>query len=285
MARLSWGEDRGVVYVEFLLAFLPLFLIFLALCQIALLIAGKLVVEHAAFVGARSAIVVLDDDPKYYGGTARGVLSEAAPGKERDEAKAMLSQSLVSFASSSESKKRLQPQQGARMQAIREAALRPLRAFAPRAPAVLRAGAANVAEALATGADDGGAFGRLYVDAAAVVTLHGAAGDRGMAAEPVAHDAPVTVRVTYLQLCGVPVVRGMICRSLQSLLAPTSNVGPFGAENALRRRLSLAALPELLEGAADPSARFMVFEAETTLPNQGALYAYPEEEHASASAQ
>ncbi len=259
MARVSWGDERGVVYVEFLLAFLPLFLIFLALCQIALLIAGKLVVEHAAFTGARSAIVVLDDDPKYYGGTARGVLSESG--------------------------KRLQPQQGARMQAIREATMRPLRAFAPRASAVLRAGAANVAEALATRADDGGAFGRVYVDAAAVVTVHGAAGDQELAAEPIAHDAPVTIRVTYLQLCGVPVVRGMICRSLQSLLAAASKVGPFGVENALRRRLALAALPELLEGAADPSARFMVFEAETTLPNQGALYAYPQEEHASASAQ
>jgi hypothetical protein len=77
VAALSLPRDeQGAVYVEFLLAFLPVFLLFLAICQAAFLVAGKLVVNHAALVGARAAIVVLDDDPQHYDGAERGWLSD-----------------------------------------------------------------------------------------------------------------------------------------------------------------------------------------------------------------
>jgi hypothetical protein len=61
-------DRRGAVYVEFLVAFVPLLLFFLSLVQLALLATGGLMVDHAAVVAARAAIVVLPDDPAFYGG-------------------------------------------------------------------------------------------------------------------------------------------------------------------------------------------------------------------------
>lgn len=57
---------RGAVYVEFLIAFLPIFIFFESLVQLAGLYAAQLVVAHAAETAARAAIVVLPDDPKFY---------------------------------------------------------------------------------------------------------------------------------------------------------------------------------------------------------------------------
>lgn len=63
--RLS-RETLGAVYVEFLVAFLPVFTFFLCLIQLALLFAARLVVEHSATNGARAAAVVFGDDPASY---------------------------------------------------------------------------------------------------------------------------------------------------------------------------------------------------------------------------
>ena len=68
-------DGRGVVMVEFLIAFVPLFVLFLATTQLALIGVAELIVRHAAFAGVRSAVVVLDDDPRYYGGVARCALT------------------------------------------------------------------------------------------------------------------------------------------------------------------------------------------------------------------
>ena len=67
-------DRRGAAYVEFILAFLPLFIFFLGIVQIALLYGASLVVEHSALRAVRTAAVVLDDDPRYYGGEDRNVL-------------------------------------------------------------------------------------------------------------------------------------------------------------------------------------------------------------------
>lgn len=72
---------RGAVYVEFLAAFLPVFIMFECLVQLAGLYAAKLVVMHSAEVAARAAIVVLPDDPKYYGGEA----VESCTGQRRND--------------------------------------------------------------------------------------------------------------------------------------------------------------------------------------------------------
>lgn len=66
---MNLNDSRGAVYVEFLIAFFPLLLFFGALVQLALLEVGGLMVEHSAVVAARAAVVVLPDDPTFYGGT------------------------------------------------------------------------------------------------------------------------------------------------------------------------------------------------------------------------
>jgi len=72
---------RGAVYVEFLVAFLPVFFFFLALVQLVFVQTANLIVKHAAVKAARAAVVVLPDDPKYYGGTPVGSFS----GQRKDD--------------------------------------------------------------------------------------------------------------------------------------------------------------------------------------------------------
>ena len=51
-----WRRDvRGAVYVEFLIAFLPVYTMFLCLIQLGLLFTVRLVVDHAAENAARAA--------------------------------------------------------------------------------------------------------------------------------------------------------------------------------------------------------------------------------------
>ncbi|HKY34864.1 MAG TPA: hypothetical protein VJN18_02890 [Polyangiaceae bacterium] len=277
---VTMRDERGAVYVEFLLAFLPLFVLFLALCQIALLVAGKVVVRHAAFAAARSAIVVLDDEPLYYGDAPRGVLSETKSVEPTPPAAGGLANALSSLATSlvPETGAAATPvtQRGARMRAIRGAALRPLSAIAPSAEAFLGGTGATLADAVIRDPEEAKGFATVYADAAALVTLHRAAGVHELAAEPILHNTPITVRVTYLQLCGVPLVRNLICHQLGSLLDASTMLPGGKPTPTLRERLARAGAPAWLEAAADPAARFMAFEAEVTLPNQGALYEYAE---------
>jgi hypothetical protein len=58
---------RGAVSVEFLIAFLPVFVFFLSLLQLSLLFSTKLLVDHSNVQGARAAAVVFGDEPGAYG--------------------------------------------------------------------------------------------------------------------------------------------------------------------------------------------------------------------------
>lgn len=59
-------NQRGAVYLETLIGFLPVFLFFLGTLQVADASVARLVVEHAATTAARAAVVVLPDDGAYY---------------------------------------------------------------------------------------------------------------------------------------------------------------------------------------------------------------------------
>jgi hypothetical protein len=72
---------RGAVYVEFLVAFLPVLVFFMSLVQLADLQAASVVVQHAAFMATRAAIVVLPDDPAHYGGAP---VNQAVGRRRRD---------------------------------------------------------------------------------------------------------------------------------------------------------------------------------------------------------
>ncbi|MEZ4260515.1 MAG: hypothetical protein R3B36_15680 [Polyangiaceae bacterium] len=66
-------HTRGAVYVEFLVAFMPVFVCFLCLLQLALLYSQRLLVDHAAVQSARAAAVVFADSADAYGDGASGV--------------------------------------------------------------------------------------------------------------------------------------------------------------------------------------------------------------------
>lgn len=77
---MNQGLDRsraGGVYVEFLIAFLPIFFFFLGLVQLAFVQVANLVVKHAATKAVRAAAVVLPDDPQFYGGVPVGSFTGA----------------------------------------------------------------------------------------------------------------------------------------------------------------------------------------------------------------
>lgn len=288
-ARRSLG-DRGAVYVEFLIVFMPLFLLFLAVCQLALLAAARLVVQHAALSGARSAIVVLEDDPNRYGRAPRGSLSNgrasAAPSIEH----ALASLGLRTTADSGlgslygalagEPPQGQGPQQGARMTSIRQAAEFPLLALAPMEDTIVRPKDGSVASSLGASVAGQLIFALAYTRAAAVITVHVSGSDE-LASDPVARDAAVSVRVTYLYACGVPIVRALLCRSLDSLLGwphPSSLFGALLGANptALGKRFDFAEDRGGLQRLAKPGSFFAPLGAEATLPNQGAAYEHKE---------
>jgi hypothetical protein len=233
MARVTHsiaGDQRGAVYVEFLLAFPPLLLLFLGICQLTLVASAKLVVQHSANRAARTAIVVLDEDPELHGKAPRGSLSSgvAKRGTAMEDLLAGLGVAGASALPSVSSagggffgsvidavEKVAKTQGGARMRPIRNAAYQPLLTLAPRLEG------RPAGQSLADGLPDGLA-GQLvralaYTRGAAVVTLQAASGSDELA-EKIEPKATVTVRVTYFYQCSVPVVRALVCRSLARLL-------------------------------------------------------------------
>ena len=68
-------DRRGSVATELIVAFGPLTLFFFAIWQEALLTSGQSLTQHAAIAAARSATVVLADDPARYGGSAANSVS------------------------------------------------------------------------------------------------------------------------------------------------------------------------------------------------------------------
>jgi hypothetical protein len=74
---MTWPlhATRGAVMVEFLIAFMPLFIAFECMLQLAGLQVARLVTHHAAVCAARAAAVVLSDDPRRYGGIPVGSFS------------------------------------------------------------------------------------------------------------------------------------------------------------------------------------------------------------------
>ncbi len=287
MARVAQGfvgDERGAVYVEFLFAFPPLFLLFLGICQLCLVSTAKLVVQHAANRAARSAIVVLEEAPELHNDAPRGSLSEreAASGTAMEDLLSRLGVASMSAPSGrpggfgflkpldSVTEGVLKTQGGARMRPIRNAAYQPLLTLAPR----LDGGGQSLAQGLPGGFAERLGSALAYTRAAAVVTVQAAPGSAELA-DHVEPSATVTVRVTYFYQCSVPVVRALVCRSLARLLKEGLEAFDGGTKaGRLRRikdRFDQAEDPRGL-GALAGDEYFTVLEAETTLPNQGAGY-------------
>lgn len=89
-SRARLKQDEGAVFVEMLIAYLPVMFFFMATWQLAELCAAHLVVEHAAAMTARAASVVLPDDPFYYDGAATDSYSGSRQGDIELAAKMVL---------------------------------------------------------------------------------------------------------------------------------------------------------------------------------------------------
>lgn len=266
--------QSGAVYVEFLICFTPVFLLFLGVVQLGLLYAGQLLVQHAAIVGVRSAVVVLDDDPALYDGAPRNCLpaepspglgdllsggastSSDSPAMSRSGSDESSLQGLV-FASHGDAK--------TRMATIRSAVQTPLISQGPELLQLVNG--QTVRSALGDTSLVGMLSKALYARLATEITFPAAPGSARLRRR-FERRGPVTLRVRYLFSCRVPLASLLLCKATPS----------FDDDNAADR--GIAAFERLTASTVALGARFSrfrVLSAEATLPNQGADYRYPSE--------
>jgi hypothetical protein len=256
MTRVLSAHSGGAVMAEMLAAFPPVLLMFLAVAQASLLSVGQLVVRHAAQRAARTAIVVLEDDPARYGGQARGVLQASSPPPTG-------AASVLPITRENTSVERLAraliDRDRSRLNAIRAAAYLPLALIAPAAWLIGRP------ESL-QGALDHSLLGQLtsgliYNVAGAAITFPTSPGSEHVRTSAYGPSDLITVRVTYLFRCEVPIAAAVMCEALGGLL--------LGAVKRDVRQVEAPALQALL---ALRSGRYSAIAAEATLPIQGARY-------------
>ncbi len=220
---------------------------FLCLIQLGLIYTANLSVEHAATRAARAAVVVLPDDPERYDGDPINQIDpEPTEPSSMPGSIGTILEVITALAHNSDD----------RMDVIRRAAWIPLIPISPSTNALTRE--FTVTNSLDSGAAKVAASA-LYASASTAVTFY---------AEPESTDMiwdfeprqEITTRVTHLYYCSVPLARMVICRSL----ADAEEDGPVRAElvQAPGRILSLW------------SGRFLALRAESTMPNQGASYAW-----------
>jgi Flp pilus assembly protein TadG len=245
-------DQRGVVFLEFLIAFVPLWTFFLCVVQLAFITQASLMVKHSADAAARSAVVVLPDDPNEYGGEPERSVDPNPVGAS------VIAGVLGRFGSqfrtsrradallSTFSQDKLVNLGGSRLNTIRLAAHIPLIPLA--SINVGNDSRPSIANSM------GGAttlVSALYDQAFALaVTFPGLQGSSA--------DGPeITVRVTYAYQCTVPLARKLLCQAFREL--------------GKREGLSDAFLPfaQSLVGG-----RFRALQHETTLLIHDAPYEY-----------
>jgi hypothetical protein len=271
-AFTSCNDERGAVYVEFLIAFFPVFLIFLAVCQLALVTAARVVVTHAAVTGVRSAIVVLEDpgdEHDNYDGVPLGILSNESGQKPASQVGGV-SYFVAPGALSEDTLAKSERQTGPRMAPIRRAAQAPLTVLAPSFGA-LQLSERTLNSSVSVGDPGNEPFATAYTQAASAITVHASESSSELATEPLAPAADVTVRVAYLYHCAVPWVRTLMCSTLASLFNPDPN----SSNGPTVERLKQAGAGDKLQHLVSSSERFTILVGQASLPNQGT--AVPEE--------
>ncbi|RMH36661.1 MAG: hypothetical protein D6689_22020 [Deltaproteobacteria bacterium] len=280
-------RQRGAVYVEFLLVFPPLLLLFLCTLQLALLYVAHLGVQHAAAMATRSAIVVIPDDPVYYDGADKNAFSDPSNCGESPMAKVI---ELAGALGKSSATIPLDTcPDGPRGAPIRAAALL---AMLPYSPSITRF--FPNAERWAGGDVSGMIGAALYNMAAVAVTYPTKPGATTYRPTlPRFHPGDdITVRVTYAAHCGIPIARFLLCDRPVSLVTGVDRdlrrrEDPFEIARVQRRlKDSKPRVKELREGTMVPALlavllfsdeRFRLIAAESTLPLQTAPFAYQSE--------
>ncbi|MCA9607100.1 MAG: pilus assembly protein [Myxococcales bacterium] len=290
--------ERGAAYVEFLIAFIPLFIMFLGMVQMSLMYAGDLVVQHAASRAARAAVVVLDDDPRYYDGAERRTVSSSGFSSSEEGLSAILS---LFGAGSGGGGSGPGASGGPRLSAIRRAASLPLSSISPSLDQLIDSDSVMTAIGSPETRAATGVF--MYNNSAMGVSFPSSPGGSDYR-ETFNHGQQVTTRVTYLFHCGVPVASRLMCDTY-----PTIRLGPAAAmiediirdagdgslswddarerlrridESRARHERDSEAVGELeTAGASDlmyltwaTGSRFKVMRGEATMPLQSAHYEY-----------
>ncbi len=205
-------RTEGVAYVEFLLVFMPVFVLFMGVAQLGLLFGARLLVQHAAKRAVRSAIVVLDDTPRYYNDEPRGFVSGPALGT--GQLSAILSR--IGFQVSTAHQPML-----SRRATIEAAAAVPLVPLAPRGLTSL-----------------GGSLGSKGLSQSVAYTLNALSLDIPVApaTTPLGSVAStiVSVRVSYRYACGVPIAGRIVCPSGSKLLEGRASLPVQGARYMYR---------------------------------------------------
>ncbi len=317
MINQLYRSNAGVVTVEFLISFIPVFLCFLGIVQLAFIASAKLVVQHAAITGARSAIVVLEDDHDNYEGEGFGVIDYRGSGNRRSSFQEKFNTVMQWFRpdGSALDHNPFYNRGGPRLRDIRFAVYLPLLSISPSVDQIggwfgLDLDPTNwqnqtqdsLHRAIGRHPELRFVAGLLYNRAAAAVTfptqpdsdsfIQGALGP---------HDT-VTLRVTYLYPCTVPLVSSFMCNSLLDLSGLHRSadeirrtIGNTGLSDVagLHRRfqsitrevrsrtsqyaqivneLSHAEMPGILLPLMLTSTRFVVLRAEASMLIQGADY-------------
>lgn len=233
---------RGAVYVEFLICFMPVWVMMLGMIQIALVYTAHLVVQHAATTAVRAAVVVIPEDPqRYSGATAYNVIdggntSGPSPVTRFLDFLSRIGSALSSFGFGGDGGSggtgqgavgQTYPRRNARYDDIWQAAAMPLMAIAPqpaaiwpqafgRHPAIVAALGSGTNDILDNPAARAAVGALVYNKAALSVTFPSAPGASSFVAQwPNPHDptqAPmVYTRVTYLFHCAVPIAAQIMC--------------------------------------------------------------------------
>jgi len=260
-------NESGSVSLEMLLAALPVLFTFLGVLQLALFQIAQLVVTHAATRAVRAAVVVLNDAPESYASEPRrGDLTDGAA-ESRGGLFSWVNGIDDKYAKLLSGEKRVS---GARMQQIRDAAYHPLAVLAPPLQSYLGKDANLEAELGSSpwGRITAGLLG--YGPGATSVTVHqNGAETPSHVFEP---GGSITVRISFLFPCGVPLVSAIACTGGRSLVL--SNLGlPLEEEHAEdAEKMRSVESPVTRDLLLALGGRFTVLSAAATLPNQSARY-------------
>ena len=309
----------GVVYAEFLMSFMFFFTLFVGTVQLSVVATAGLVVQHAAVQAVRAAIVTIDDDPAFYdedGGGQRKHLERDGNGKGGE-----YTEKVLDFIATGSGHKPagLGGRGTERVNRIRNAAYLPLSVISPTAEQVARwvpfATSVNPALAESSLYDDIGdiplmriitGFG-VYGRIGAAITFPMSPGSKELRNGDDAefqNQETVTVRVTYLLPCNVPLARSLVCDDVigmtgipdagWKMVKAVNNPSFETFESAYDAWVEAGKRTKTLEQSmlemfraewswlqlpilARPGERFVFITREASLPNHGAAYKYHSE--------
>jgi TadE-like protein len=308
VVRQLTRDRRGVVFVEFIICFIPMFVFFLGIVQLAFSYATKVVVQHAASKAVRTAIVS-EPEPKRDCKDDSGSEDRGSDSQGFDS----LQDPFSSEPSTDGSGKGQASTGSPLLTKVRAAAYLPLAAMGPPVAAypVIDDVLGSIGGGLGQYTTRFAAAYFVYNRGHAAVTFRN---EQGEVYEPEKLEAgPVTIHVSYLHYCMIPLVSRIMCNPLYDLAGLqreiTAVVGTVqglseidmqqtidskganitkavedlqSAPARIQERIEYAKhvysellnaeYPGLLLAWIAPSSRFQMIESEATLPFQFASY-------------